>query len=398
MVSDVDNANLASAMVAITTGFVAGDVLSASTASTNITANYNSLTGMLMLGGADTLANYQQVLDSVTFASTSDNPGTARTLTWTITDGNSLAGPSQTTIIAVTPVDDAPVAQDDSYTLAVDAPLNVAAPGVLANDADPDSAITAQLVSGPANAANFVFNADGSFQYMPASTFFGVDTFIYRASDGGLNSADVIVSIDVTRPFSTVSTTDADGNTTFTTTDAQGNQPWSSQSSSFDNMGQQTGATVNYRDGTVQSAAFNTTGQPWSQQNFIFDAQGQLTDVSVSYDDGSVQGAHYDTTGQPWSHQNFILNAQGQLTDVSVSYDDGSIQGTHYDTTGQSWSQQNFVTNPQGQVTDSSVFYDDGSIQSAQYDPMNQQPWSQQNFAFDPQGQLVGSSTLFDLV
>ena len=343
VVGDVDNANLALAMVAITAGFVAGDVLSASTAGTGITANYDSLTGVLMLAGADTLANYQQVLDSVTFASTSDNPGTSRTLTWTITDG-SLACPSEITIIAVTPVDDAPVAQADLYTLAVDAPLNVAAPGVLANDADPEgSAITAQLVSGPANAANFVFNADGSFQYMPASTFFGVDTFIYRASDGGLNSADVMVSIDVTRPFSTVSTTDADGNTAFTTFDAQGNQPWSSQSSSFDNVGQETGATVNYRDGTVQSAAFDTTGQPWSQQNFIFDAQGRLTQSSVFYDDGSVQGAAFDTTGQPWSQQNFILNAQGQLTDVSVIYDDGSVQGTHYDTTGQSWSQQNFV-------------------------------------------------------
>ena len=64
----------ASATVSITGGLLDGDVLAATTAGTSITANYNAATGVLTLTGSDTLAHYQQVLDSVTYVSTSDNP------------------------------------------------------------------------------------------------------------------------------------------------------------------------------------------------------------------------------------------------------------------------------------------------------------------------------------
>ena len=40
--------------------------------------------------------------------------------------------------ITVTPVNDAPVAVDDSYSTDEDTPLTVAAPGVLGNDSDVD--------------------------------------------------------------------------------------------------------------------------------------------------------------------------------------------------------------------------------------------------------------------
>ena len=41
----------------------ASEVLAANTAGTSITANYDSGTGILTLSGADTVANYQQVLE-----------------------------------------------------------------------------------------------------------------------------------------------------------------------------------------------------------------------------------------------------------------------------------------------------------------------------------------------
>ena len=61
-------------------------------AGTSITASYNCATETLTLTGSDTLAHYQQVLDSVTFVTPSDNPddyGSAptRTVTWTLNDG-----------------------------------------------------------------------------------------------------------------------------------------------------------------------------------------------------------------------------------------------------------------------------------------------------------------------
>ena len=43
-----------------------------------------------------------------------------------------------TVTITVTPVNDAPVAVNDSYNVNEDGTLNVAAPGVLANDTDAD--------------------------------------------------------------------------------------------------------------------------------------------------------------------------------------------------------------------------------------------------------------------
>ena len=70
-----------------------GDVLSANMAGTSITASYNSATETLTLSGSDTLAHYQQVLDSVTFASrattrTNYGSNTTRTVTWTVDDGS----------------------------------------------------------------------------------------------------------------------------------------------------------------------------------------------------------------------------------------------------------------------------------------------------------------------
>lgn len=60
----------------------------------------------------------------------------------------------------------APVAVDDTFETDEDTPLSEAAPGVLANDSDPDmDPITAVLETGPVNAQSFTLNPDGSFDY-----------------------------------------------------------------------------------------------------------------------------------------------------------------------------------------------------------------------------------------
>ena len=65
----------------------------------------------------------------------------------------------------------------------------MAAPGVLANDTDPDGdPLTAVLVTGPSH-GTLTLNANGSFTYTPAANFTGTDSFTYRASDGTLNSS-----------------------------------------------------------------------------------------------------------------------------------------------------------------------------------------------------------------
>src|SRR6266700_3502923 len=92
----------------------------------------------------------------------------------------------------------APTATNDAYTVAEDTPLTVAAPGVLANDTDPDGdALSAALASGPSH-GTLTLNANGSFTYTPAANFNGSDSFTYRASDGATVSNPATVSITVT--------------------------------------------------------------------------------------------------------------------------------------------------------------------------------------------------------
>ena len=77
-ITDPGTTNLASASVAITAGFQAGDTLSF-TAQTGITASYNATTGVLTLTGSATLAAYQAELASVKFASSANDPTFANT-------------------------------------------------------------------------------------------------------------------------------------------------------------------------------------------------------------------------------------------------------------------------------------------------------------------------------
>ena len=85
------------------------------------------------------------------------------------------------------------------YVVSEDGTLNVSAVnGVLANDFDIDGdTLTAVLVSGPANAAAFTLNPDGSFSYTPSANFNGIDSFTYRANDGSVDSNIATVTIRV---------------------------------------------------------------------------------------------------------------------------------------------------------------------------------------------------------
>jgi len=93
-----------------------------------------------------------------------------------------------------------PVAVNDSYDTAVNTVLNRAAPGVLANDSDPEAApLTAQLVGGPSH-GTVTLNSNGSFVYTPLANYVGSDSFTYRANDGTTSSNIATVTITVISP------------------------------------------------------------------------------------------------------------------------------------------------------------------------------------------------------
>jgi VCBS repeat-containing protein len=92
----------------------------------------------------------------------------------------------------------APTAAADAYTTGEDTALTVNAPGVLANDGDPDgNQLSAMLVSGPSH-GTIALNANGSFTYTPAADYTGNDSFTYQASDGTLVSELATVILTVT--------------------------------------------------------------------------------------------------------------------------------------------------------------------------------------------------------
>jgi VCBS repeat-containing protein len=131
-----------------------------------------------------------------TYTPAADFNGTD-TFTYRASDGTAQSNPATVTI-TVTPVSDPPTAINDTYSTAEDTPVTVPAPGVLANDTDPDSStLTAALVTGPGH-GTLTLNANGAFTYTPAANYNGTDTFTYRASDGSLTSDPATVTITVT--------------------------------------------------------------------------------------------------------------------------------------------------------------------------------------------------------
>src|SRR5262249_48310021 len=94
-------------------------------------------------------------------------------------------------------VNAAPVAQNDSYSVNQDEVLTVAAPGVLANDSDANgNPLSAYVLTGPSH-GTLSLSSNGSFQYTPATGYYGSDSFTYRAADGYVYSNTATVSITV---------------------------------------------------------------------------------------------------------------------------------------------------------------------------------------------------------
>ncbi len=125
--------------------------------------------------------------------------------TYRVNDGvrDSLA--TATVNLTVTPVNDAPAATPDTYTVAVDAVLEIpTAHGVLLNDSDAEGdALTVSAVAIPSH-GTLTLEADGAFTYTPESGFRGLDSFTYRASDGVSNAAPVTVTLGVGQEFANV--------------------------------------------------------------------------------------------------------------------------------------------------------------------------------------------------
>ena len=115
-----------------------------------------------------------------------------------ITDAQGLTAQALVSL-TVLPVNDAPLVQDDSYSLNKNNSLNIAAPGVLNNDSDLDGdTLVVEVIPFTAPAHGSVqLNADGSFSYTPQTNYAGEDFFVYQVTDGQGGSAQARVSLRI---------------------------------------------------------------------------------------------------------------------------------------------------------------------------------------------------------
>jgi len=79
---------------------------------------------------------------------------------------------------------------NDAYSVSAYDTLKVAAPGVLANDFNPEAA--AKVITNPAH-GTLDLKENGSFEYQPAPGYTGADSFVYMA--GGCSTATVSLTV-----------------------------------------------------------------------------------------------------------------------------------------------------------------------------------------------------------
>ena len=133
---------------------------------------------------------------TITYTPDKDFNGTD-SFTYTISDGNGGTA-TATVTVTVAPVNDAPVAINDSASTGPGTPLVIP---VLANDTDADGDPLIVTFHRPAGQRNRrTINPDGTVTYTPAAGFTGIDTFTYTVSDGNgsTTTATVTVTVGVT--------------------------------------------------------------------------------------------------------------------------------------------------------------------------------------------------------
>ncbi len=129
---------------------------------------------------------------TVTYTPNADFNGTD-TITYTISDGQGGFDTAIVTVI-VRPVNDPPVARNDSATTPEDTPITIA---VLGNDSDVDGdPLTVTAATSPDG--QVTINPDGSVLFTPNANFNGATTITYAISDGRGGTSTATVALTVT--------------------------------------------------------------------------------------------------------------------------------------------------------------------------------------------------------
>ncbi|MCP4712668.1 MAG: tandem-95 repeat protein, partial [Planctomycetes bacterium] len=200
-----DGPNMSAATVTITTGFVdTEDVLAipAEPAATlGITSLFNATTGILTLSSitSNPVADFEAVLQTVTYQNTSDDPTEApRTITFTINDGSGQVSDAAT--INVDAVNDAPVITSSALATAIeDIPYTYAAETIDPDDPNDGTNLIWSLTGEP---AGMTISPTGTITWTPlegVTTSGPVTVEVNDGGEDGVAAATEVFTIIVTQ-------------------------------------------------------------------------------------------------------------------------------------------------------------------------------------------------------
>jgi len=214
---------------------------------------------------------------------------TVYTITATGPGGTATAG------AAISVINSAPSAIDDSAVTDEDTPVTVA---VLANDQDRDGDALCVTDVTPCAHGTASLNPDGTIWYTPAAHFSGVDSFTYTAGDsrGGSSSASVTVTV---RPLSRISLS-----LTYPLEGELISSRWTSVEGTVSHsQGSETGVSVNGVAALVDGNHFVASHVPLAEgQNTLIasaiDLDGHTAKASVTVN-GETSGNTIEITARP---------------------------------------------------------------------------------------------------
>ncbi|MGI9475630.1 MAG: choice-of-anchor C family protein [Hyphomicrobiaceae bacterium] len=271
--SDVDSTVITGATVQITGNYQDGaDVLSHA-GTTNITANFDAATGTLSLSGTDTLANYQTVLQEVTYVNTSEAPSdAARTVEFTVTDDFSGTA-ADTKVIDVTPVNDAPTITGVSSNLVTNGSFEAG---------NPQGQFSEYSAAQPGNPIPGWNITGGSVDHINT---------LWEGSDGdrsidlhGTSAGTIETTVDTVVGKDYLVTFDLAGNPVSGETAVDVRVTAGDESQDF-----------SFNESTVPPSGASYTNMGWTEQSFTFTADTSQTDLTfASLDPTSAGGPAID--------------------------------------------------------------------------------------------------------
>ncbi|MGY0195122.1 tandem-95 repeat protein [Leptothrix sp. BB-4] len=252
-------------------------------------------------------------------------PGTpVGNFTYSVSDGTNVTNGQ--TVIDLQPINDRPVAVNDSLAATEDVVANFTAAQLLSNDTDVDTPHDqlriVSVTSGTGGTATL--NADGSVSFTPTANFNGQASFTYTISDGSLESAPATATLNVASvndlPVITLPSTGAAGLTTLEDSAIVFTGANALRVSDADGPDTLLSVTVNVTQGTFSLGSTTTGGLQSVSDNGTGSVHLVGTAAAIN---AALNGSTFLNNPDQYSHANGVPAAGQPTPTLSLSVNDG---------------------------------------------------------------------------